>query len=186
MHDQNALVHLAYLDGYRGWTAIEKTRVHLLSACLSLEAHETASITKRLLMNTTCNWWTKANVRASKVYDDHSRYFPSETELKAAYQNLVPVIRGEKFHWHDAFRDVGLTDVPQFGRTTHEPADNGLEWLLGELPTEEELRDRQVVIERVRKEREERRRKEEEKEEKKSMSGGGDSFPDSSNAKADQ
>jgi hypothetical protein len=100
-------INREYMDGFRGRAHVDQARIHLMTACLGLGDFEDEAVTKKLLKTEAKELWTRAWLRSEK------KFFPSRTELDAASKRIAPNV-ADKFHWSDAFRDLGLLDMPSF------------------------------------------------------------------------
>jgi IPT/TIG domain-containing protein len=132
-YDPDALIKRAqinkeYMTGFRGRPYIDQARIHMMNACLVLgETYEDAAITKRLLKLKTLDLWALSWLR------NEGNFSPSAPELKATFKRLPPMMV-EKFHWPEVFSDLGLSDLPEFGKQTHKPGPGVFSWTMRSDP----------------------------------------------------
>jgi hypothetical protein len=122
-----AHINEAYMSGFRNRAAVDQARIHLITACLELGHFEDEAVTKNLLKMKAMELWTRAWLRSEK------KFFPSPTELDAAFKRIPPNV-ADKFHWSDAFRDLGLLDIPSLGEQDYTPGPGVFYWMMRSDP----------------------------------------------------
>jgi hypothetical protein len=138
---KRAQINKEYMTGFRGQLPrgrhyIDQARIHMMNACLVLgETYEDAAITKRLLKLKTLDLWALSWLRSE------GNFSPSAPELKATFKRLPPMMV-EKFHWPEVFSDLGLSDLPEFGKQTHKPGPGVFSWTMrSDLENREDFAD---------------------------------------------
>src|SRR5262245_11802280 len=98
--------------------------------------YEDEAISKKLLRDyTTMLWahtwlhnkWFCAGPRDDKLFS------PTAEELKTIVKTELPLKSG-KFHRPEVFNDLGLSDLPQFGKQTHKPGSEIFSWIMRSDP----------------------------------------------------
>lgn len=137
-----AKINAEFMAGFRRKkTAIEQARIHMMTACLVLgKTYEDDAVSKKLLRDNATVLWARAWLRDEWFRArprDEERFSPTATELQAMLKKLPPS-QTDKFHWPEVYTDLGLSDVPQFGKQTYKPGPGIFSWMMTSDPEDHE------------------------------------------------
>jgi hypothetical protein len=118
-----AQINAEYMAGFRKKHYIDQARIHMMTACLMLGSHEDAAVTKKLLQIKTLELWARAWLRSE------GKFSPIADEINATIEKLPP-IKNKKFHWDVVRKDLGLLNLPEFGKQTYKPGPGIFSWIM--------------------------------------------------------
>jgi hypothetical protein len=123
-------INAEYMAGFQERHYIDQARIHMMTACLIVgETCEDDAVSKKLLRDNTLLLWARAWFRAGAR--GAKRFSPPVKELKTTIKLLPPsTSKNHKFHWRELYIDLGLSDLPEFGKQTYERGPGIFSWMM--------------------------------------------------------